>query len=134
MVASEGRVERYFCDRNLGRRVPDALEAAGWQVERHDDHFAQDTADEVLFREVSRRGWIFLTQDRRIRSRAPERAELLRHGLRTVLIASTANLSAGDTIAALLKAEVELTEAIRNHEPPFIFAVYKDGSIKPIDL
>ncbi len=29
----------FFTDRDLGRRVPDALAAAGFSVERHDNHF-----------------------------------------------------------------------------------------------
>lgn len=114
--------------------MPDALQKHGWLVERHDDHFAQDTRDEVLFREIAARGWIFLTQDKKIRTRVPERRELLRHGLRTVSVASTANLSAADTVAALLRAEAALTGALKRETPPFIIAVYKDGSIKRLDL
>lgn len=113
--------------------MPDALQEHGWLVERHDDHFAQDTRDEVLFREIAARGWVFLTQDKKIRSRAPERRELLRHGVRTVSVVSTANLSAAETVAALLRSEAKLADALERETAPFIIAAYKDGSIRRLD-
>lgn len=134
MDPSAGGVGRFFCDRNLGLRVPAALEERGWAIERHDDHFGQKTPDQVLFQEIAARGWIFLTQDKKIRTRGPERHELLRYGLRTVSVASTANLSAADTVGALVAAEGKLFAALETEAPPFIIAVYKDGSIKRLDL
>lgn len=110
--------------------MPASLEEHGWSIERHDDHFGQKTTDQELFQAIATRGWIFLTQDKKIRRRAPERLDLLRFGLRTVSVASTANLSAADTAAALLAAEEELFAALAREPPPFIIAVYKDGSIK----
>jgi hypothetical protein len=103
-------------------------------VERHDDHFAQDTPDTALLAEVTRRGWIFVTQDRRIRSRSPERRILLDHGVSVVSIASTANLSADDTAATLRRAEKELLQLLPTLLPPFILALLKDGSIRQVAL
>jgi len=37
----------YFTDRDLGKRFPEILAAVGLNVERHGDHFAPDTPDEV---------------------------------------------------------------------------------------
>lgn len=134
MGASEGRLARFFCDRNLGKRVPAALAARGWNVERHDDHFAQDTPDEVILREIAARGWVFLTQDKKIRTRGPERRILLDHGVRTISIASTANLSASATIDTLTAAEDTIFEAVESETPPYILAVHKDGSVRRLDL
>jgi hypothetical protein len=132
--ASEGRLDPFFCDRNLGKRVPAALEARGWPIERHDDHFDQDTPDGVILGAISARGWIFLTQDKRIRTRGPERRILLDQGVRTVSIASTANLSAEATSTVLLAAEEAIFSAVLANPAPFIIAVYKDGSLKRLDL
>ncbi len=137
MGADDDRVGppgRFFCDRNLGKRVPAALALRGWNVERHDDHFTQDASDERILRMVSRCGWIFLTQDKKIRHRASERRILLDHGVRTVSIASTANLSATTTIETLLAAERAIFVAVVTEPPPFILAVYKDGSLRRLDL
>jgi PIN like domain len=50
----------YFTDRDLGKRFPEILRSGGLTVERHADHFAADTADEVWLKQVGRRGWIAL--------------------------------------------------------------------------
>ncbi len=134
MGTSEGRVARFFCDRNLGKRVPAALAERGWNVERHDDHFAQDTPDEVILREIASRGWIFLTQDKKIRTRGPERRILLDHGVRTISIASTANLSASATIETLVAGEDAIFAAVETETAPYIVAVYKDGTVRRLDL
>jgi hypothetical protein len=63
----------YFTDRDLGKRFPEILAAAGLNVERHGDHFAPDTPDEVWLEKVGKRGWIALTHDRRIRYKPNER-------------------------------------------------------------
>ena len=114
--------------------MPHALAEQGWSVERHDDHFAQDTPDHVILRHIARRGWIFLTQDKKIRSRGPERRILLDYGVRTISVASTANLSAAATIETLLAAEQAIRDAIDTEVAPYIVAVYKDGSIRRLDL
>ena len=134
MGAAEGRIGRFFCDRNLGKRVPAALAERGWPIERHDDHFAQTTPDETILRTIAERGWVFLTQDKKIRTRGPERRILLDRGVRTVSIASTANLSAAATIETLIAAERAILAAVEEEPPPFILAVYKDGSLRRLDL
>jgi hypothetical protein len=124
-----GVAPRFFFDRNLGKRVPEALAADGWPVEKHDDHFGPQTSDVDLFQEVSQRDWVFVTQDKKIRSRAAERRALVAHGLRTFSLASTANLSAEDTIEALRKAKPKIDEALASDLGPFVYSVRKDGSI-----
>jgi hypothetical protein len=42
----------YFTDRDLGKRFPKILRSSGLTVERHGDHFAPDTADEVCGRKA----------------------------------------------------------------------------------
>jgi hypothetical protein len=51
----------YFTDRDLGKRFPEILKTGGLTVERHADHFAHDTPDEVWLEAVGKRGWIALT-------------------------------------------------------------------------
>jgi len=46
----------FFTDRDLGKRFPEILKASGLTVERHDDHFAPDSADETGLAEVGKRG------------------------------------------------------------------------------
>jgi hypothetical protein len=36
----------FFVDRSLGRALGEKLRAAGWKIEIHDHHFAENTPDE----------------------------------------------------------------------------------------
>lgn len=105
----------------------------GWSSSTN-DHFAQDTPDEVILHDIALKQWVFLTQDRKIRTRGPERRILLDRGVRTVSIASTANLTAQATAEVLLSAEEAIFKAVAELEGPFIIGVYKDGGIRRLDL
>ena len=87
MVVDPRRLTRFFFDRNLGHRVPEALRAAGRLVELHDDHFAEDTPDEVILEAVARAGWV-LVPGWRFR-KAPPVGRAIEHGVRAFFIAST---------------------------------------------
>jgi predicted nuclease of predicted toxin-antitoxin system len=132
VVADPRRLTRFFFDRNLGHRVPEALRADRWLVELHDDHFAEDTPDEVILEAVARAGWVLVTQDRRIRKRAAELDALIEHGVRAFFIASTANLSAVETTDVLRRARAAMTTALGEFAAPFVVAIYKDASTRRI--
>lgn len=56
----------FFTDRDLGKRFPDTLAAAGLAVERHHDFFAPDGSDEQWLEYVGNNGRIALTHNERI--------------------------------------------------------------------
>jgi len=80
----------YFTDRDLGKQFPEILKSGGLTVERHADHFAHDTPDEVWLETVGKRGWIALTHDRRIRYKPNERDAVVRHGVALLVIVGAA--------------------------------------------
>jgi PIN like domain len=96
---------------------------------------AKTTTDQELSREIAARGWVFVTQDKKIRSRAAARRALVAFGLRTFSVASTANLSAEDTITALRAAKAKIDETLANDTGPFVYGVRKDGTLHrlPVD-
>jgi predicted nuclease of predicted toxin-antitoxin system len=124
----------FFFDRNLGHRVPRALSAAGWNVEVHDDHFEPSATDTEIFDLVRERDWVYVTQDRKIRSRVSERQALIGNRLRTFSIASTANLSAQVTTDVLIRAHAEMLKALANETSPFVIAIHKDGSLHALSI
>jgi len=111
--------------------VPSALRALGWAIEAHDDHFDQVTKDVVLLPAVAAAGWVFLTQDARIRYRSAEANALREAGLRTFVLV-TANLSAERTVGILEKARKRIERVASNEDAPFIYRVGKDGSVKRV--
>ncbi len=111
--------------------MPAGLRELGWYVETHDDHFQQVTEDVELLPTVAARGWVFLTQDERIRYTSAESAALPEAGLRaSVLI--TGNLSADATVLVLESARVGMERMCRDESPPFICRVAKNGSLRLI--
>ena len=104
--------------------MPAKLRAAGWKVERHDDHFSDDTPDTEWIHEAGKRSWIILTADERIRYKPTEKAALLASGTLTFLLASRKGLTGAEMADAFLAVEKNIHNAIARQRPPAIFKVY----------
>jgi hypothetical protein len=111
--------------------VPLALRELGWVVEAHDDHFEQDAKDVDLLPAVAAAGWVFLTQDARIRYRSAE-ANALREAKLKTFVLVTANLKAEGTVEILDKARKRIEHIASSVNAPFIYRVAKDGSVKRV--
>ena len=111
--------------------MPSALRALGWAIEAHDDHFDQVTKDVDLLPAIAAAGWVFLTQDARIRYRPAEANALREAGLRTFVLV-TANLSAERTVGILKKARRRIERVAANEDAPFIYRVGKDRPVKQV--
>jgi hypothetical protein len=66
--------------------VPNALRAAGAQVETHEGNFAPDAPDDQWIREVGRRRWIVLSKDEKIRYRLTEKRAIAQAGVRAFFL------------------------------------------------
>ncbi|MBI2302683.1 MAG: hypothetical protein HYU66_27570 [Armatimonadetes bacterium] len=120
----------YFVDRSLGRHVvADALRGAGARVEVHDDHFRQDCPDQEWLAEVGRRGWVVLTKDHRIAYRTLERLAVAESNVRMLVLVG-GDLSGEQMAAAFVRALQRMQRFAREHDPPFIAKVYRDGALK----
>ncbi len=113
----------YFTDRDLGRRFGEILRSHGLTVERHSDHFAPDTPDEVWLAEVGRRGWIALTHDRRIRYKPNERDAVMRHNVSLLVIVGKSPFP--DLARAFVATLSHIEQFLARHQPPFIAKVYR---------
>ena len=113
----------FFTDRDLGKRFPEILRAAGLTVERHADHFAQDCPDEDWLEATGQRGWIAVTHDGRIRYKPNELAAVMRHRVPLlVLIGHAPYPQLAHTFVATLP---RIMRFIGQHEPPYIAKVYQ---------
>jgi hypothetical protein len=113
----------YFTDRDLGKRFGAILRAGGLTVERHVDHFAPDTPDDVWLAEVGQRGWIALTHDKRIRYKPNERDAVIRHRVGLLVIVGAVPFS--ELAHAFLATLPSIERFLDNHAPPFIAKVYR---------
>ena len=114
---------RYFTDRDLGKQFGEILKAGGLTVERHSDHFAPDTPDEVWLAEVGRRGWIALTHDRNIRYKPNELDAVIRHRVGLLVIIRKAPFP--ELARAFVATLPSIEYFLDNHAPPFIAKVYR---------
>ena len=111
----------YFCDRNLGKRFGQELRRQGLVVELHDDHFPQDTPDEDLLRHVAAQGWVILTLDKRMRYRPAEKAAILRHQARVILLPLPKSPDWWLTLATeFTQAQSKVLAFLKRNQPPFL--------------
>lgn len=115
----------YFIDRNLGRRFAESLRAAGLEVRWHDDHFDQDTPDEVWISKVAEDGWIILTHDAMIRYTSRIRDSIADSGARVFLIA-TKTLRSEQYMKLFHDTRHKIERFIARHQPPYIAKLKRD--------
>ena len=113
----------FFTDRDLGSRFPETLAAAGLTVERHQDHFAHDCADEVWLRSIGERGWVVLTHDRRIRYKPNELRAVMQYGVALLVIVGKAPHS--ELAHAFVATLPPIRRFLARNSPPFIGKVYR---------
>lgn len=130
-IRAQGRLRllRYSLIAHSEKKIALPLTEAGAVVHLHDDHFAQNTEDQIWLTEVGKLGWIVLTKDQWIRRRPIERDAFLNAGLKVFcfMSASIPFSEMADAIAAALPKIKNLAET---EPPPFIAGIYKDSSVK----
>lgn len=121
----------FFIDRDLGNAVPDALEAAGYRVERHREHFAPDAPDPEFLPKVGLHDdWIALTKDRRQRWRRDERDAIMRSNVAQFIHVGH-GMTHAEIAASLVLAGPRIIRFREQHKPPFIAKVYRPEKKTP---
>lgn len=113
----------FFSDEDLGTRVfPDTLRGEGVAIETLLGHFASGTPDAEWIPEVSRRSWVILTHDQRIRYNRLERDTVMISGSRMIVICS------GKTRAEMAKIFLaslrRVLAFLHQNDAPFIARLY----------
>jgi len=116
----------FFTDRNLGKRFPATLRAAGLEVERHDDHFAPDCPDDEWLHRIGARGWIAITHDSRIRYKPNELAAVMQH--RVALLVLIGKATFPDLARTFVATHARILHFMAHHSPPYIAKVYRPSS------
>ena len=113
----------FFTDRDLGAQFPDILAAAGLTVRRHRDHFPHDCPDDVWLEAVAKQGWIAVSHDARIRYKPNERAAVVRHKARLLVVIGKAPHPqlARNFVATIPR----IAEFVGQHAAPWIAKVYR---------
>jgi PIN like domain len=117
-------------DHSLGRKtIPTALRKAGEEVRVYDEHFPQDTRDEVGLGDVGKRGWVVLTKDKHIRYRTIEVHALRAAKVRAFVLAARGDLSGAEVGQIFVKALFAMKKLCATIAPPFIALVSRDSKV-----
>ena len=113
----------YFTDRDLGKRFPAILAAAGLTVERHHDLFPPDGPDEQWLQHCGTKDRIALTHNERIRYTPNELAAVIRYRVRLLIVTGKAPFPvlAENVVKTLPRIEALLDA----QKPPYIAKVYR---------
>jgi predicted nuclease of predicted toxin-antitoxin system len=118
----------WFVDRSLGRKIVVDLRAAGFQVEEHSEHFADDAPDAEWLAEVGRRGWVVLTKDKAVRRNALELAAILASEV-VCFSLGHGNLKAEQMAQAFVVARSRMEKVLRRYDPPMTASVTSMGHV-----
>ncbi len=113
----------YFTDRDLGKRFPETLTAAGLTVERHHALFPPDGSDEQWLEHCGRNGRIAITHNERIRYTPNELAAVVQH--RVALLVVVGKVPLADLARNFVNTLPRIEDFLDSHQPPYIAKVYR---------
>lgn len=120
----------FLFDENLSINIAKALQMLGKPIQHLFEILPRSTQDEVLFRELSQRGWFLLTQDKKIKRNRHQREALKQAGVGAFIFTGKANKSPDQMTIKKLQHLDEI-EHLANRTPrPFIFGISDRGSIE----
>jgi hypothetical protein len=113
----------WFTDRDLGKRFPEILSAAGLNVERHRDLFRPDGSDQQWLEHCGRNRRIAITHNERIRYTPNELAAVVEHRVALLVVVGKVPLTAlAQNFVNTLPKIMAFVDA---HEPPYIAKIYR---------
>ena len=114
-------------------RLGEALTELGAPFIALNQHFPQNTPDDVWLKEVGKRRWVVLTRDKNIRRR-PNELQAFRDSGVIVFVLTAGDASAVDTAALVSRLYPKLIRKAQTTKPPAMFAVTLAGTISKINL
>jgi predicted nuclease of predicted toxin-antitoxin system len=118
----------WFVDRSLGRKIVADLRAAGFKVEEHSGHFADNAPDAEWLAAAGLRGWIVLTKDKAIRRNALELAAIVGGNVACFSLGQ-GNLKAEQMAQAFVGARSRMEKALRRYSLPLTASVTSTGHV-----
>lgn len=116
----------FFVDRDLGRRFPELLRAAGLRVEIHDDHYPDEEKppDHVWLQMTAERGWVAVSHDANIRHTSRSRETILEFGARLIVVKGRARTQ--ELAENFIRTFPAIRRFLTHHPGPWIAKLYRD--------
>jgi hypothetical protein len=115
----------FFVDRDLGLQFADTLRQRGLRVELLDDHFRPDTPDAEWLVSVSRRRWVVLTHDAKIRYNSRVKEAVVEAQARVIVVRG--KVSPVEMAEGFLATLTHVLRFVRRHAPPYIAKQHRNA-------
>ena len=116
----------FFVDRSSGKQLADGLTEIGLNVEKHDDHFEQNTLDIIWLEECGNRNWVVISSGKAIKKNVLEKEALMKNNLAAFFFTSS-GLSSEQAIEIVKKSLSQVAKLILSAQRPFIARLDKEG-------
>ena len=120
----------FFVDRSSGKfELVNGLRNLGLSVERHDDHFDENTQDPAWISACGQHNWIIVSSDKAIKRNTLERLAIMSSGAAAFFFTSP-EITSTQQVEAFEKALPGITRMILGQPRPFIARISQDGTVE----
>ncbi len=116
-------------DRSSGKRLAEGLKEIGLNVEKHDDHFEQNTLDIIWLEECGNRDWVVISSDKAIKKNVLEKQALMESKLASFFFTS-AEITTEQQIQVVKKGLKRIANLILSNKKPFIARLDREGGVE----
>lgn len=119
----------FFVDRSSGKRLAEGLKELGLNVEKHDDHFEQNTLDIIWLEKCGEMNWVVISSDKAIKKNLLEKEALMKSNLASFFFTS-ASLTSDQQIEIINKGLKRIANILSSNKRPFIARLDKEGNVE----
>lgn len=126
----------FLIDRSIPKQIGKALALVRPfdEIQVHDDHFPPRTKDTDLFRELGRRGWVWVARDNKVSKRRREMQAIIDDGLRAFYLVNAQELRIWETFEILVKRWLDIVDYATVNPGPYLVGVRRVGRFEEIAL
>lgn len=123
-----------FCfDENFPEYLTEAIRLFGYNVEHVVPHFGKGTDDTLLFPELARRGWDWVSHDKGVTRKPHERAAMRGAGIGAFILTGRAQRSPQQMMIFVLQHIDEMVRLAERTHRPFIYGLSDRPKIQRLD-
>jgi predicted nuclease of predicted toxin-antitoxin system len=119
----------FFVDRSSGKQFAEGLKELGLNVEKHDDHFPQNTLDIEWLEKCGENNWVVISSDKAIKKNFLEKQALMQSNLASFFFTS-ASLTTDQQILIVIKGLKRIANILASQKKPFIARLDKEGKVE----
>jgi PIN like domain len=116
-------------DRSSGKQLAEGVKEIGLNVEKHDDHFEQNTLDIIWLEECGNRNWVVISSDKAIKKNVLEKQALMKSNLASFFFTS-ADITTIKQIEIVEKGLKRIANVIFSERKPFIARLDREGGVE----